>query len=83
MVFVEKSAKKQVLLTNSGVIISILEISGLELHSSGTEPVTFFRHNPRSVGTILVWGAQAVIWGSMAPECRPRGAGPAAMQENA
>ena len=37
-----KSAKKQFLLTNSRVITNILGVSGLELHSSGTEPVTFF-----------------------------------------
>ena len=37
-----KSAKKQFLLANSGVITSILRVSGLELHFSGTEPVTFF-----------------------------------------
>ena len=40
--FYYKSAKKQLLLTNSGVITSILGVSGLELHFSGTEPVTFF-----------------------------------------
>ena len=34
--------KKQFLLTNSEVITIILEVSGLEVHSSGTEPVTFF-----------------------------------------
>ena len=37
-----KICKKQFLLTNSGVITSILGVSGLELHFSGTEPVTFF-----------------------------------------
>ena len=41
--------KKQLLLTNSGVPISILRVSGLELHSSGTEPVTFL-------------GAQSSLW---------------------
>ena len=39
---IAKSAKKQFLLTNFGVTTSILGVSGLELHSSGTEPVTFF-----------------------------------------
>ena len=34
--------KKQFLLTNSGVITSILGDTGLELHFSGTEPATFF-----------------------------------------
>ena len=38
----KKSAKKQFLLTNSGVITSVLGVSGLELYSSGTKPVTFF-----------------------------------------
>ena len=41
-VFIVESAKKQFLLTNSGVTTSILGVSGLELHSSGTETVTFF-----------------------------------------
>ena len=48
-----------------GVITSILGVSGLKLHFSGTEPVSFFG------GTILAWGAQAVIWGGTAPECPP------------
>ena len=38
-VFITKSAKKQFLLTNSGVITNILGVSGLKLHYSGTEPV--------------------------------------------
>ena len=41
-VFITKSAKKQFLLTNFGVITSILGVSGLELHFCGNEPVTFF-----------------------------------------
>ena len=41
-VFTAESAKERFLLTNSGVMISILGVSSLELHSSGTEPVTFF-----------------------------------------
>ena len=68
-VFITKSAKKQFLLTNSRVITCILGVSGLELHFSGTKPVTYFGHNPRLGGTILVWGAHAVIWGSTVPEC--------------
>ena len=44
--FIPKSAKKQLLLTNSGVTTNILRISGLKLHSSGTELVTFLGHNP-------------------------------------
>ena len=55
-VFITKSAKKHFLLTNSGVITSILGVSGRELHSSGPELLTFF-------------GAQAVIWGGTALEC--------------
>ena len=47
---------------NSEVLTTILVVSGLELHFSGTEPDTFFGHNSRLGGTILVWGAQAVIW---------------------
>ena len=72
----KKSAKKQFLLTNSEVITIILEVSGLEVHSSGTEPVTFFGaqsslggHNSRLGG-----GAQALIWGGTAweyPTWRP------------
>ena len=30
----------------------------------GTEPVTFFGHNPRLGGTVLIWGGTA-------PECPP------------
>ena len=41
-VFIAKSVKKLFLLTNYGVTTSILEVSGLELHFSGTAPVTFF-----------------------------------------
>ena len=67
-VFFRKSAKKQFLLTNSGVITSILGVSGVELHSSGTKPVTFFRTQSS------LEGAQAVIWGGTAPEC-PRDVG--------
>ena len=37
----------------------ILRISGLELHSSGTELITFFGAQSSLVrGTILVWGAR-------------------------
>ena len=41
-VFIAKSAEKQFLLTNSGEMTSILGVSGLEMHSGGTDPVTFF-----------------------------------------
>ena len=46
------------------MITSILGVSGLELHFSGTEPVTFFGGQSLLGGTVLVWGAQAVIWGA-------------------
>ena len=71
-VFITKSAHKQILLTNSGVITSILGVSGLELHFIGTEPVTFFG------GTILAWGHNSCLGGTCsdlgrgtAPECPP------------
>ena len=74
-VYIAESAKKQFLLTNSGVITSILGVSGLELLSSGTEPVTFFgaqsslwEHNSRLRGTSSDFGA----W----PRMPPSGAGP-------
>ena len=41
-VFIAKSAKKMFLFTNTGLMISILGVSDLELHSSGMKPVTFF-----------------------------------------
>ena len=44
-------------------MISILEVPGLELHSSGTEPVTFFG------AKFSFGGVQAVIRGA-----RPRNA---------
>ena len=55
--FITKPAKKLFLLTNSGMITSILEVSGLELHFSGTEPVAFLGAQS-SLG-----GAQVVTWG--------------------
>ena len=75
--------EKQFLLTNSGVITRFSGVSGIELHSSGTnKPVTFFGaqsslgyHNSR------LGGAQAVIfWKGTAPECL-RGLGPAASSQ--
>ena len=62
-IFIAKSAKKQFLLTNFGVIPSISGVSGLELHFSGTEPVTFFGAQT-SLGAQFLFGeVQAVIWG--------------------
>ena len=69
--------KKQFLLTNSGVITSILGVSDLELHFSGTEPVTFFGAQFSLGGTVLVRGAQSVIWGGTARNA-PSSVGPAA-----
>ena len=60
-VLITESAKKQFLLTNSEVITSILGVSGLELHSSGNEPVTFFGAQSSLGGIIFAWGPQAVI----------------------
>ena len=42
MVFIAKSTKKRFMSTNTGLMISILGVSDPELHSSGTEPATFF-----------------------------------------
>ena len=69
-VFIAKSAKKQFLLTNSGVITSTLGVSGLELHSSGTGPVTFF-------GTLSSLRGHNSRLGGHVPGMLPRGAGPA------
>ena len=80
-IFITKSAKKQFLLTNSGVITSILGVSDLELHFSGTELVTFFGVQSSLGGTVLVWGAKAVILGAR-PWNAPRGVGPAASYSN-
>ena len=62
----------------SGVITSTLGVSGLELHFSGTEPATFFGAQSSLGGTVLVWGAQAMIWGGARPRNATRGVGPAA-----
>ena len=50
---------------NSGVITSILGVSGLELHSSSTEPVNFFR------AKFSFGGVQADILGGHGPEMPP------------
>ena len=60
-----KIIKKQFLLTNSRAISTILQVSGLYLHSSSPKPINFFGAQS-SLG-----GAQAVIWGA-----RPRNAPP-------
>ena len=62
-IFIAKSTKKQFLLTNSGLINSILGVSGLELHSSRTEPVNFFEaQSSLREAQFSFWDAQAVIW---------------------
>ena len=66
-----KIYENQFLLTNSGVTTSIL-ISGIELHSSGTELVTFFGARSLLGGHNSCLGA----WNASAPECLSRGAGP-------
>ena len=45
--------KKRFLSTNTELMTSILGFRGPELHSSGTEPVTFFGLNPRLGGRIF------------------------------
>ena len=65
-----KTTKKQFLLTNSRAIISILEVSGLDLHFSTTESVSFFGTQSLLGGVqFLFGGTQAVIWGDTTPEC--------------
>ena len=56
-VFTTESAKNRSLLKDSGVMVSILGVSGLELYSSGSEPVAILRaqswlggHNSRLEG---------------------------------
>ena len=73
--FLQNLQKKQFLLTNSGVTTSILGVLGLELHSSGTEPVTFFGAKSLPGGAQFSFEAKAVISGAR-PQNAPRGAGP-------
>ena len=77
-VFIAKSAKKQFMLTNSGVITSILGASGLELHFSGTEHVTFFGAQSSLGGHSSCLGVTSMIWGGARPRNARRGVGPAA-----
>ena len=61
--------KKQFLPTNSCMTTSILGVSGLELHSSGTNPVNLFGAQSLLGGEqFLFGGAEAVILGGTAPE---------------
>ena len=71
-VFITKSAKKQILLTNSVAIIKYL---GSLRHRTALQWkwACYFLWGTILAwgGIILVWGAQAVIWGSTAPEFHP------------
>ena len=66
-----KICKKQFLLTNSRVITSILGVSGLELHSSDTEPVTFFWAQSSLGGHNSCLGGTSSNLGGTAPDCPP------------
>ena len=59
-------------LTNSRVITSILEVSGLELHSSGTEPVTFFGGQFSLGGAQFSFGGHKQWFGGRGPRLPPR-----------
>ena len=63
--------KKQFLLTNSGVITSILGVSGLELHFSGTKPVTFFGAQSSLGGHNFCFVGRCSDLGRTALECPP------------
>ena len=62
--------KKQFLLTNFGVI-TIRESQASNCTSVAPSLLLSLKSNPCLGGIVLVWWAQAVIWGSMAPECSP------------
>ena len=76
-VFVAKSTKKHFLLTNSGVITSILGVSGLELLSSSSEPVNFFEAQSSIGGHNSRLGGHEQWFGGHSPRMPSRGAGPA------
>ena len=64
-VFIAKSAKKRVKPSNTGLMISILGVSGLELRSSGTDFVTFFGAQSSLEGAHFSFG------GGTASKCSP------------
>ena len=67
-VFIAKSAKKQILLTDSGVMTSILGADArLELHSYSAEPVTFFKAQFSFGGTSSDLAGTATKCPPMAP----------------
>ena len=71
-VFTTESAKNRSLLTDSGLMVSILGVSGLELYSSGSEPITIFRAQSLLEGqNSRLGGAQAVMWGGHGPGVLP------------
>ena len=73
-VFITKSTTKQFLLTNSGVINSILGVSGLELLSSSIKPVNFFGAQSSLKGAQLSFeGETSSDLGGTALECPPPG----------
>ena len=75
-VFIAKSSLKQFLLTNSGVITSILGVSGPELHSSSTEPINFFGPQSSLGGAQFLFEGHKQSFGEAWPRNAPRGAGP-------
>ena len=71
-IFIAKSTKNQFLLTNSGLINSILGVSGLELHFSSTEPVNFFEaQSSLREAQFSFWDAQARFGGEARPPNSP------------
>ena len=77
-VLTAQPAKKRFLLPNSGVMISILGISGLELYSSGTKHVTFFgaQSSLRAAQFLFVVGTSCDLEGHGSGMPPLRGAGP-------
>ena len=67
-----KITKRQFLLANSTAVNTNLGVLGLNLHSNSPKSVSFFGAQPSLGEHKFCWGgAQAVIWGSTAPECPP------------
>ena len=77
--FIVKSAKKLFLPTNTGLMISILGVLGLEMHFSGTEPATFFGAQSSLGGMFLVREGTSSDLGRHGLEMPSYGAGPAAV----
>ena len=67
-----QNLQKTALLTNSGVITSILGVSGLQLHSSSTEPVNFFGAQSSLGVALFSFGGHKQWFGrGTALECPP------------